>query len=84
MAAIVDLGGISVVSSVDLADISHNINYCGPDPVSHEGITKFEGMQVIVDIGAAGTDYCYAVSMGDKSDSPWMYLDGTTPPVTPS
>lgn len=84
MAAIAELGKYSVVSTVDLADIDHNVNYTGPDPVSYEGVSKFEGMMVIADIGGLGTDFCFAVSEGNASASRWVLLDGTSAPITPA
>ena len=64
----------TAVSSVNLADVDHAINTTG----------KFDGKVVVVDIGAAGTDYCMAISTGALAASPWRYLDGTTAPVTPA
>lgn len=82
MAAITFIGSIPVVEKADFASKSHNINYVGPAPEEHEGISKFTGMVVLCALGS--NTYAPAVASGPYDVSPWYFLDGTTASVTPA
>lgn len=87
--ALTKIGSYVVVTSANLADIDSFANFCGPSDSASRGsgvefFSKFKGCQVLVDIGGAHTDYCLAISSGNYPASPWVYLDGTTAPVTPA
>lgn len=81
MAAIKRLGVYAVVEKADLSSKSHNINYSGPAPELHEGISKYAGMHILVNTGTA---YVLAIAEGPLDTDKWWLLDGTTAAITPA
>lgn len=81
MAEIKCLGVYAVVDKADLSSKSHNINYSGPSPDLHEGISKYAGMQILVNTGTA---YVLAIAEGPLDTDKWWLLDGTTTAITPA
>lgn len=81
MAAIKRLGVYALVEKADLSSKAHNVNYSGPAPEAHEGMSKYAGMAVVVNLGSA---YALAIAEGPKDTDKWYVLDGTTAEITPA
>lgn len=82
MADIYKIGSHTVVDAADVVDINHDINYCGPDPASHQGISKFKGMEIVINL--FDVYYMTAIALGNTSSSGWAINDTQTNPIIPS